>query len=222
MKVVLQHPICTIGGIERYRKQKRRLLDYRQSLSVSPVVDKKENEANTIVGVGFCLKPLHPPCLSGRGNHDCLYFERNLDSARDEMPACCQHCAIREIGLRARAAGNHFYIMTSARDILEDMLLPALENKQFSKGLFAICRYSFEPFQIALAIAGIEGDLYPYEINDCNDFSTWNRADRGIKDDQTKIGQEDYQSMQNHWLLTDRKETPPGRFQKRGNIFSPL
>ena len=94
-----------------------------------------------IVGVGFCLKPLEPACPLGRGNHDCMYLESMLGKG-GKMPAACGECAIRELGEMALAAGTAFYVMTSAKDILMDVYVPALDERRFRTGVFTLCRYS--------------------------------------------------------------------------------
>ena len=53
----------------------------------------------SIVGVGFCMKPIEPLCPSGRFNHDCLYLESILPTGANEMPDCCRGCYIRMLGL---------------------------------------------------------------------------------------------------------------------------
>jgi len=57
----------------------------------------------------------------------------------------CRACAIREIGAQSLRAGSAFYVMTSARDILDDVYVPA-SGGRFPTGLFVLCRYSFKPF----------------------------------------------------------------------------
>lgn len=142
----------------------------------------------SVVGVGFCLKPLHPPCPSGRANHDCLYLERLLRSANPDPPASCRQCAIREIGIATLKAGAAFYIMTSARDILFDMFAPSLDTGRFSSGLFVLCRYSLQPFAVGLLASGIQGWMFPFDQGDCANYKTWLQADRGFKDEQTTVG----------------------------------
>lgn len=223
--VILRHPVRTFRGIRRYRR------------SVNPESSTVflsgsgfqggDGEGRPVIGVGFCLKPLHPACVSGRGNHDCFYLERNLHrkpepgTAPRPLPASCQDCVIKDIGLLSLSAGGVFYIMTSARDILYDLILPSLETRRFSRGLFVICRYSFEPFRLALAIASIRGCLFPYEKNDCGDYATWLRADNGFKDEQTSIPAADWLSI--HTLLAGSEDTGESSIliQKRGNLFYP-
>jgi hypothetical protein len=144
----------------------------------------------SVVGAGFCLKPLDPPCPSGRFNHDCVHLERLAGAWAEAAPAPCGRCAIRDLGARALGAGAAFYVMTSARDILDDIFVPAMRRRAFAAGLFVICRYSFGPFAFGLLASGMSGRLLPLERGDCRDYRTWLLADRGIKDEQTTLGAE--------------------------------
>jgi hypothetical protein len=140
-----------------------------------------------IVGAGFCLKPLNPPCPSGRANHDCLFLEKLTGQDAAGVPAPCRSCAIREIGTQSLRAGSAFYVMTSARDILEDVYVPALERRRFPTGLFVLCRYSFKPFAVGLRASGMSARMVPLDQGDCRDYRTWLLADRGVKDEQTTV-----------------------------------
>jgi hypothetical protein len=175
----------------------------------------------SIVGVGFCLKPLDPPCLSGRSNHDCLYLERLLNSGTSDPPACCTQCAIREIGIMTLRAGAAFYVMTSAKDILMDVFVPALRERRFSSGLFTLCRYSLRPFAVGLLASGIRGQMFPFERGDCADYSTWLQADRGVKHDQTFLSEQNRVTISG--LLGDAAKEPDSttRFNRQGNILCP-
>ncbi|MBI4702641.1 MAG: hypothetical protein HY744_16085 [Deltaproteobacteria bacterium] len=173
----------------------------------------------SIVGVGFCLKPLDPPCLSGRANHECFYLERLLHAGTPEPPDCCKICAIREMGIETLKAGAAFYIMTSARDILSDVFTPALNERRFSAGLFLLCRYSLRPFTVGLLASGIQGWMFPFERGDCADYRTWLLADRGIKDEQTRISEQSWKDI--HGLLDNAAKDPSTvkRFDRRGNVL---
>jgi hypothetical protein len=177
--------------------------------------------ARSIVGLGFCLKPINPPCPSGRSNHDCHYLENLPQSEGVGVPAPCQQCAIGEIGTMTLGTGAAFYIMTSARDILFDLFVPSLDRGAFSSGLFVLCRYSIEPFAAGLLASGIRGWLFPFEKGDCRDYRTWLLADRGIKHEQTALG-EPRDSTIRGLLETARKEAPrASRFEKRGHVLYP-
>ena len=141
----------------------------------------------SIVGAGFCLKPMDPPCPSGRFNHDCVGLERLAGADGAAVPVPCRSCAIREIGTQSLRAGSAFYVMTSARDILDDVYVPALESRRFTTGLFVLCRYSFKPFAVGVMASGMSATLWPLSEGDCRDYRTWLLADRGIKDEQTTV-----------------------------------
>ncbi len=177
--------------------------------------------ARSIVGLGFCLKPMNPPCPAGRANHDCLYLENLLDSEALNIPAACQCCAIREIGRLTLRTGAALYIMTSARDILLDVFTPAINEGKFSSGLFALCRYSLRPFAVGLLASGIRGWLFTFEKGDCRDYETWLQADRGIKEEQTGIADPNRKTIMK--LLGEAAKEPHDatHFEKTGNLLYP-
>ena len=111
--------------------------------------------------------------------------------------------------------------MTSARDILYDLILPSLEKKQFTQGVFVICRYSFEPFNMALLIAGVTAQLFPFEKNDCQDYPTWLLADVGIKELQTEVNSQDVNLIQDLFVPINQIDLQRHHFLKNGNIFYP-
>jgi hypothetical protein len=172
-----------------------------------------------IVGLGFCLKPMIPPCPSGRPNHDCQYLENLPRSEGEAIPVACGACAIREIGLLALDAGAAVYVMTSARDILYDVFVPALDHGRFSSGVFALCGYSVRPFAVGLLASGIRGWLFPFAHGDCRDYKAWLLADRGSKDDQTTLDRPTHRTIRG--LLDHAAERPPAatQFEKRGHVL---
>jgi hypothetical protein len=220
-RVLLRHPLQSWRGFQRYRRGEGTVCvgDTAPVVNVPlPCADPEKS----IVGVGFCLKPLDPPCPSGRFNHDCHFFERKWHRDAGAVPACCTACMIREIGMKALATRRHFYIMTSAQDILFDMLLPALQRHAFRDGVFAICPYSFEPFRSAMVICGMQGRLYPFESGDCRDWATWRLADDGSKDEQTLLHPTHCCSLKQTLCACHEEGMPTDRFfTKKGNLFSP-
>ena len=216
--VALPHPVKTAKAV--FDSGTLDLSDNVTQVSIAGSGQSLE-DARSIVGVGFCLKPLDPPCMSGRSNHDCHYLEHLRHAKASDVPACCRQCAIREIGLRTLKAGAAFYIMTSAQDILFDLFKPALNEERFSSGLFVLCRYSLRPFAVGLLASGIRGWLFPFETGDCRDYKTWLLADRGIKEDRTEINEPTQNTIRR--LLTTAAKEPPlhTHFARRGNILYP-
>lgn len=215
LKITLAHPIQTIGGLFRYLSSRKESPDPKSNLS-----GRWEGGASALVGMGFCLKPLEPACISGRPNHDCLYFEKKLFLLSSPPPECCRICMIREAGLLALRSGSHFYIMTSAQDILEDILIPSARRNTFSRALLGICPYSIEPFRIALSICGVKSLIFPYGEGDCRDYRTWRLADKGIKKDRTRF----HSDVRNDLIqILDSaslpRPDPESQFRKKGNIF---
>lgn len=219
IKVALRYPIKTLIGINKYRKLILQN-DLPEQIGADKILSEKWSGGNEcIIGVGFCLKPLNPVCISERANHNCFFFENNLHLGNDKIPGCCKICSIREIGLLTLLTGSSFYIMTSAEDIMFDMFLPALQNKKFSKALIGLCRYSFEPFKIALLISGINAYLFPYESGDCKDYNSWLQADIGIKNEQTKFCNKNLNSIKEILTSSLKEKTLGYKFKKIGNIF---
>lgn len=219
LEVVVPHPVKTLKGIRKYSQFTA------GNSSTDCMISPKESESRwtggkgSVVGIGFCAKPLDPSCLSGRANHNCAYFEHHYHLSEDPIPPPCQNCLIREIGLWALSSKSDFYIMTSAKDILSDLFLPALNSHTYTTALLGLCQYSFEPFKIALFISGIHAFLFPFEKGDCEDYKTWRQADKGIKENQTQLRDRDKEMIKT--LLQKPTHTPePGlKFAQRGNLF---
>ncbi len=218
-RVIIRHPFKTITGIKNYQKLNKTKESTYKILINPQHPEKCIDNHKSITGAGFCLKPLKPECISGRANHNCIYFENNLYLQKNTKPLCCRDCMIKKIGLIALYAKSSFYIMTSAKDILYDIIQPAVKTGKYLKGLFCMCKYSFEPFKIALLISGIEGCLCSFETGDCKDYKTWHRADIGIKDEQTTLSNTFIRSVENILSLTSSNRNI--KFKKVGNIFYP-
>jgi hypothetical protein len=109
--------------------------------------------------------------------------------------------------------------MTSAKDILYDFFLPALNSDKYTTALLGLCHYSFEPFKIALSISGIDAYLFPFEKGDCEDYRTWRKADKGIKDTQTQLRGSDRERIKDILHKETHKSDAGLKFTKKGNIF---
>ena len=216
IRVALPHPVRTARAILRSGA-----LDF--SGDVTAVSDgelaRSLQGARSIVGVGFCLKPMDPPCPSGRPNHDCHYLEHQLHSPASDTPLCCRQCAIREIGIMTLRTGAAFYIMTSAKDILLDVFAPALDEGRFSSGLFVLCRYSLRPFAVGLLASGIQGWMFTFDTGDCQDYRTWLRADRGIKEEQTTIKEPNQGTIRALLANAAKGPMPDTHLERRGNVL---
>ena len=182
--------------------------------------DYNSESGKSIVGIGFCMKPKDPPCPSLNDLHGCRYFEEFYKYDPADVPKACSGCYIKKAGTRALYASSAFYIMTSAKDILFDVYKPALNSKNFDSGVFIMCAYSFKPFFIAMYSAGLEGRIFPFCSGDCRDYSSWIKADRGEKPEQTKLVSETQNKIE---LLLSKMPQNKNilRFEKKGNIFYP-
>jgi hypothetical protein len=219
LKIVLLHPLKTLKGIRRYGQLSVGNSSSGRTISPIDSGSRWKGGKRSIVGIGFCAKPLEPLCISERANHDCAYFEHHLHLSKNPAPSPCQNCLVREIGLGALSSKSDFYIMTSAKDILADLFLPALHSNTYETALLGLCHFSFEPFKIALFISGIGAFLFPFEKGDCKDYRTWRKADKGIKDTQTQLKDCDLETiktlLENSTPVCDAEF----KFKKFGNIF---
>jgi hypothetical protein len=214
-KIALAHPVKTIRGLLRYRAMGRQT-EHPQSLDSLAW----EGGPESLVGLGFCLKPLDPPCPSGRPNHDCLYFEEGLHLRPAAAPESCRRCFIREAGFRVLRSGCGLYIMTSAADILEDLLLPSIRSQAFKRTLLGLCPYSIEPFRIALAVCGVETRMFPYGEGDCRDYRTWREADKGFKKERTSFHTHVRRSLMESLAAGGASsEKPDCLVRRKGNIL---
>jgi hypothetical protein len=218
LRLVLPHPLRTAGAVLRAAA-----LDVSGHVTAIPGGDSSRcpHGAPSILGVGFCMKPIDPPCLSGRANHDCRYLERLHPCAASGLPECCGTCDVRRIGVMALDTGAAFYIMTSARDILLDVFVPALNEGTFPTGLFVLCRYSLRPFAAGLMASGMHARLFPFEKGDCRDYATWLQADRGIKEERTEISGPNRSTIRELCAQAVTGRFFDVRFEKRGNVLYP-
>ena len=118
-------------------------------------------------------------------------------------------------------AGAAFYIMTSAKDVLSDVFTPAINEGRFPSGLFVLCRYSLRPFAVGLLASGIRGLLLPFERGDCMDYKTWLLADRGVKDEQTSISEQNRKIIRELFDNVTKEPDSPKKFKRQGNILCP-
>lgn len=211
-RVIAPHPVKTARAFLRTRA-----ID--ASRDMIPVSGPWSGGARSIVGVGFCLKPLDPPCPSGHANHDCHYLKHLVLPESPHIPPACRNCLIREFGTLTLKTGSAFYIMTSAQDILFDVFDPSLREGRFGFGLFLLCRYSLRPFAVGMLAAGIQGAMFPFAEGDCRDYKTWLQADVGIKSEQTTILDSTRAGMRVMLSSAVRETACEVRFEKEGNVF---
>jgi hypothetical protein len=207
--------LCAISEADRLAVAGRGVIDVAGGLPAEAAA-----RPPAIVGAGFCLKPINPPCPSGRASHGCWFLETIDGDGPASVPLPCRACAIREIGTRALRAGSAFYVMTSARDILDDVYVPALRAGRYPTGLFVLCRYSFKPFAAGLLASGMRARLLPLEQGDCRDYRTWLLADRGVKTDQTTVDAAGMRAVAG--ALGESVPSTARRVERRGNVMHPV
>lgn len=218
LRLVLPYPVRTVQALRTAAA-----LDVSGEMMPLPAAGPEPpfGGPRAIVGVGFCLKPLEPPCPSGRFNHDCAFLESLAHAGARETPAPCRECVIRELGLLALRTGAAFYLMTSARDILRHVYIPASASRTFATGLFVLCHYSLRPFAAGLLAAGIRGRLWPFATGDCRDYPTWLRADRGDKAERTEISAASLRTIRDILLAAPPAPARAAGFEKRGQVLFP-
>jgi hypothetical protein len=217
-RIALAHPLRTLRAVRAAAA-----LDVSGGDVALPPADPAPpfGGPRSVVGLGFCLKPLDPPCPSGRFNHDCAFLAGRARAGAREIPAPCRTCVIREAGLLALRAGAAVYLMTSARDILFDLYVPARRRRLFTAGLFVLCRYSLRPFAVGLLSAGIRGRMWPFDTGDCRDYPTWLQADRGDKPERTTLAPASLRALREALRTAPPVPEPAVGFEKRGGILFP-
>lgn len=233
-KAVLAHPAKAVRGLRRYRRFVLSRADKTPgSMSFLAVPDEEAfrrrvflREARPLVGLGFCLKPCDPgdptaSCPSGRANHECLFLERG------EPAQVCAGCAIHHLGRCCLAAGCPVYIMTSARDIARDFMLPQVRRGAFPSAILLLCPYSVQAIILPLFICGVDSLLLEYATGSCADYGQWLRADRGFKKERTTLSPESEKRLLGWLEKLETAEWKGGpkregrRFIRGGNIFYP-
>lgn len=237
LRVVLRHPWRTLRGMMAYARKlrvvrpgERVLLHCGEGEFVRrAAIDPKR----LLVATGFCQKPPDlaggvQQCPAGRFTHNCVYL-RSLNLSSADVPPIlpgCLDCAIRELGHAALAAGASFAVLTSALDIAGDILLPALEQRRFTRFLFAVCPLSVEPMSLTLLICGLEGYIFPYDTGACVDYNQWLRADSGDKPECTALAPHSMGRLLNllQRIATghgERLNSPAMSYECQGNVLVP-
>jgi len=103
-----------------------------------------------------------------------------------------------------------------------DVFVPALNKGRYTSGLFALCRYSLQPFAVGLLASGVEGRLIPFEKGDCRDYRTWLLADKGIKDERTELDRPSHARIVAILEDAAKGASQANRFEKQGNILVPI
>ena len=232
-RVILRHPWRTVTGMLSYRRLSRGATqgDGVMRLFIEPeerfVARLALEKSKVVVAVGFCQKPLVPPCPAGRPNHDCRYFD-GLDlqsEVRGADPACAG-CEVRRIGTLALHAGASMHIMTSAMDIARDVMLPSIEKRRFSSVIMCLCPYSVQAIAPPLIICGLQGYLLGYESGNCANWAQWLRADKGMKDELTMLGSAAEDKLASLLKGIAEVRATEGqeyvRYTREGNIYVPV
>ncbi len=225
--VLLRYPRQTLRGLIAYRRRVR--LARQKEMAIVGLGRQSDfptllPEHGWTVGMGFCEKPLDPPCPSGRFNHRCWLLEQ--PGIRD-LPRPCMRCHVREISRHLWATGGRLYIMTSAEDIARDLLLPALRSSTGSYAVLSVCPFSIPPLTLAMTICQLYGWVLPYGRGYCCDFAAWTLADRGEKPEQTSLQDSSQQRLIQllDRVINQRKRrvsSLTGRFKPAGHFYVPV
>jgi hypothetical protein len=236
-RIVLRHPLHTLRGLLTYRHILGKERPAERLLFRGDEDDFIRRAAGDVdrllVGTGFCQKPLRTAggpydCPAGRFNHDCSYLSRlELHSqSQKRFHEACTDCSIRVLGSAALKAGASFAVLTSALDIANDILLPSLQERRFTRVLFAICPYSVEPMSLALLICSMEGATFHYDAGSCTTYRQWLRADAGDKTERTALSRPTLDRML-CFLDAVAVRRPscgakhPTRYEQVSNVFRP-
>jgi hypothetical protein len=227
-KAMLKHPIKTASGLKGYHrfiKSNGNLFPRYQKSLVIPdegTFKNRISQQNTapLLGLGFCLKPHDPEdgsrsCPSGHANHECLYLETG------KVQNICQSCDIHGIAKQSLSYGCSIYIMTSAKDIAIDFLLPQIDKGLFSAAILLLCPYSVQAILPSLFICGIDAFLLAYESGYCKDYKEWRLADLGTKKERTTLSRESSRRLFDMLGQPDIPKTSVRSFKRQGNIFHP-
>lgn len=228
LKAMLAHPRKTYKGLKEYRRfikiRKNLFPDYKDSLTVpdeETFEDRiRQQKTKPLLGLGFCLKPYDPEnnacsCPSGRANHECLYLESG------ETKHVCLGCAIYKTAKQGLNSGYSIYIMTSAKDIAIDFLLPQIKKGLFPAAILLLCPYSVQAILPSLFICGIDAFLLAYDSGYCRDYKEWRLADLGTKEDRTTLSNKSSVKLLDLISQTDIPEILPKSYRREGNIFYP-
>jgi len=232
LKAVLAHPVKAVRGLRAYRRfireKKHPASECSSPLAIPDetifLQNARARKSGPLVGLGFCLKPFSPDdpsasCPSGRANHDCLYLERG------ELRSVCAGCEIHEFGRRALDKKCPVYIMTSAKDIARDLMLPQVSRGLFPAVVLILCPYSVQAIIPPLLICGADMFLLSYAGGSCADYKQWLKADRGIKDERTTIDAESRERLLGLLGKLEDEEVSEirskryRRFRRGGNVF---
>ena len=226
-RVAVRHPARTFRALRAYRREIRparnRLLVPVGALSEDTFLPRAI-QGPWLLAIGFCEKPLDPPCPAGRFNHECWWL-REPPARRPLKP--CQDCRLRELGEKALAAGATIHLMTSAMDIARDLLTPGLAGTPWRGLLLSVCPYSVGPITLAMTLCGLPGLVLSYETGDCRDYEAWIQADVSVKPERT------FRSRAGHGRLLElvakvaaarqaQAIAPAVRFRQEGHFFHPV
>ena len=228
-KAMLKHPLRTAKGLrDYYRFVKSRdslFLQYQKFLVIpdeETLQDKiVQQTKGPLLGLGFCLKPQNPEdgtrsCPSGHANHECQYLETG------KTQNVCLGCDIYKIAKQGLTHGCSIYIMTSAKDIAIDFLLPQINKGSFPAAFLLLCPYSVQAILPSLFICSIDAYLLAYESGYCKDYKEWRLADLGTKKERTTLSSESSKKLFDLLGQTEDLEIAPPSFRREGNIFYPV
>jgi len=231
-RVLLAHPGPVLQGLLGYRCF---LAQQRRWGELVPVgtpdeerlwMDASQAGPCLLVGLGFCQKPgglqdWASTCPAGRFTHRCRYLEQLEANSPTTGPRhwACQQCTIGALGTAALHAGSDLYIMTTAAEITEDLLLPTLTEGRFRVALLTLCPYSVEPMALALLICGLKAGIATYDQGACLDYDQWIRADGGDKGERASLPSEVVGNLVRRLERIAEGRQGGKRFRRQGNLY---
>jgi len=235
-RVLLIHPLKALRGVSKYQKLVNE--SKRSDLYGTRILEDIFNQLKTgmedschfVLAPGFCMKPYEEEkgestCPVGHFNHRCLVLEKPAMFLKDQnqWQQPCSNCNLGTLALLSANMKSDFYIMTSARDITNDLFLPAIKNRGARMGIFLLCPYSTEAFTWGLAISGIDGALTTFCKGDCLNHGDFTKADIGIKEKQTYIDEAIFDRLKTELTTLaqskDKKGQVHSHYINKNNVY---
>ena len=185
-RLLFCHPVKSSKGFFRYRHYLAKNKEW-----LTPHIETNSYPHLVVMGA-YCQKPREGnTCPAGRFNHRCHFIQ-----TLTVYPAC-RHCDLRKMAELAMLLGCHFYIMTSALNLLRDVFLPAIREKAFSHFLVMICPYAKELFLFPAFVSEMKGWTLIIAKGSCPNYKEFLLADKGHKSRQTHLSSIAHRSFLN-------------------------
>jgi hypothetical protein len=202
-RLLLFHPIKSIGGFLRYRHH---LAQGKPLMRLSAEMVPRLRPV--LIGA-YCQKP--KGCPVGRFSHRCLFAE----TLTTYSP--CEYCDLKKMVEMAMGLKSPFYIMTTALDVLTDIFL----DKTFSCFLLMICPYAKGLFLFPALIFNMEGRTLTLAKGSCRNYQEFLLADKGGKLNQTLLSSLAHKTFIDLYRQIRVYSNNHQRLIRQGHFYSP-